>query len=67
MVVPNRKSYGDDDNTQAAGAYVAYPKKDYGKTLALSTSTACIHQLFAHSIWDQKPLWGNYVLQQLMR
>jgi len=26
MVVPNRKSY-DDDNTQAAGAYVAYPKK----------------------------------------
>jgi DNA polymerase elongation subunit (family B) len=27
MVVPNRKSYGDDDNTQAAGAYVAYPKK----------------------------------------
>ena len=27
MVVPNRKSHGDDDNTQAAGAYVAYPKK----------------------------------------
>jgi DNA polymerase elongation subunit (family B) len=27
MVVPNRRSYGDDDNTQAAGAYVAYPKK----------------------------------------
>jgi DNA polymerase elongation subunit (family B) len=27
MVVPNRKSYGDDENTQAAGAYVAYPKK----------------------------------------
>ena len=27
MVVPNRKSYSDDDNTQAAGAYVAYPKK----------------------------------------
>ena len=26
MVVPNRKSY-DNDNTQAAGAYVAYPKK----------------------------------------
>ena len=27
MVVPNRKSYGDGENTQAAGAYVAYPKK----------------------------------------
>ena len=27
MVVPNRRSYGDDDNTQAAGAYVAFPKK----------------------------------------
>ena len=27
MVVPNRKSYSDDENTQAAGAYVAYPKK----------------------------------------
>ena len=27
MVVPNRKSYGNDENTQAAGAYVAYPKK----------------------------------------
>jgi DNA polymerase elongation subunit (family B) len=27
MVVPNRRSYDDDDNTQAAGAYVAYPKK----------------------------------------
>ena len=27
MVVPNRKSYGDNENTQAAGAYVAYPKK----------------------------------------
>ncbi len=26
MVVPNRKSY-DNENTQAAGAYVAYPKK----------------------------------------
>jgi len=26
MVVPNRKSY-DNDSTQAAGAYVAYPKK----------------------------------------
>ena len=27
MVVPNRKSFGDNENTQAAGAYVAYPKK----------------------------------------
>lgn len=27
MVVPNRKSYGEGENTQAAGAYVAYPKK----------------------------------------
>jgi DNA polymerase elongation subunit (family B) len=27
MVVPNRKQYGDNQDTQAAGAYVAYPKK----------------------------------------
>ena len=27
MVVPNRKAFGDSENTQAAGAYVAYPKK----------------------------------------
>jgi DNA polymerase elongation subunit (family B) len=27
MVVPNRKRYDDDAQTQAAGAYVAYPKK----------------------------------------
>ena len=27
MVVPNRRSFGDNENTQAAGAYVAYPKK----------------------------------------
>ena len=27
MVVPNRKQQLTDDNTQAAGAYVAYPKK----------------------------------------
>ena len=27
MVVPNRKSFDDNENTQAAGAYVAYPKK----------------------------------------
>lgn len=27
MVVPNRKAFGDNENTQAAGAYVAYPKK----------------------------------------
>ena len=56
MVVPNRKSYGDDDNTQAAGAYVLIPRRACGKTLVLSTSTACIHQLFAHLTWDQRPL-----------
>ena len=27
MIVPNRKKYDDSDSTQAAGAYVAYPKK----------------------------------------
>ena len=27
MVVPNRKRFGSEENTQAAGAYVAYPKK----------------------------------------
>ena len=27
MVVPNRKNRDDQENTQAAGAYVAYPKK----------------------------------------
>ena len=27
MVVPNRRAFGDKENTQAAGAYVAYPKK----------------------------------------
>jgi DNA polymerase elongation subunit (family B) len=27
MVVPNRKQYSDNQDTQAAGAYVAYPKK----------------------------------------
>lgn len=27
MQLPNRKSKGDDENTQAAGAYVAYPKE----------------------------------------
>ena len=27
LVVPNRKSRSDDEDTQAAGAYVAYPKK----------------------------------------
>ena len=27
MVVPNRKQHGDNQDTQAAGAYVAYPKK----------------------------------------
>ncbi len=27
MVVPNRRQYSDSEDTQAAGAYVAYPKK----------------------------------------
>ena len=27
LVVPNRKQYSDSEDTQAAGAYVAYPKK----------------------------------------
>lgn len=31
FVVPDKVRYGDDENTQAAGAYVAYPKKGLHK------------------------------------
>ena len=48
MVVPNRKQRLTDDDTQAAGAYVAYPKKAYMNGLGQLILTHYIPVLFVH-------------------
>jgi DNA polymerase elongation subunit (family B) len=60
MVVPNRKERYTDEDTQAAGAYVAYPKKgihEYIGSIDINSLVSLV--LLEPLTWDKKQLLAN--------
>jgi hypothetical protein len=61
MVVPNRKGKEEHGETQAAGAYVAHPKKGCTTGSEQSTSTHSTPVLLGPSTWRKKASSDNSV------